>query len=156
MINFEKFVTTRRTQAERSILVQVNSHESFKDLQRYCSQFGTIIGGHHYQLAKHDYILIEYSSKLEAQQAIQCSTRDETSGPRVHSPFFWFRAGKASKEIIVKPIGSTGKLMVTNGCQPIDYKVVNSNLFGAKSVSDQMVILHKLTALNDLGKRIFE
>lgn len=145
-------VTKRRAQAQQSILVQVSSEKSFSELQNYCSQYGTIIGAHHYKLDDFQYILVEYSNRLEAKEAIEHSTYNDASGMYVRSPFLWFRAaqnGSATKKSNVN-----GKLMVTDGCEPIDYSSINEMMLGAQSISDQMLILHKATALNDLGIRL--
>lgn len=152
MVNFNDNVTTRRAQAQRSILVQVNSEKSFSELQKYCSQYGTIIGAHHYTLTTDNFILVEYSSELEAKQAIENCTFHDAAGVCVRSPFLWFRAaqsGPAAKDSQV-----SGNLMVTDGCRPIDYSDINGIMLGAKSLSDQMAILYKSTTLNDLGIRL--
>lgn len=44
--------------------------------------------------------------------------------------------------------------MATDGCRPIDYNEINDIMLGAKTVSDQMQILYKSTALNDVGIRL--
>lgn len=152
VINFNDIVTTRRAQAQRSILVQVNSVESFSELQKYCSQFGTTIGAHHYTLTDYQFILVEYSNELEAKQAIEHSTFNEASGVCARSPFLWFRA--AEKETVAKHSQASGKLMVTDGCPPIDYNDINGIMLGAETVADQMKILYKSTVLNDIGKII--
>lgn len=151
MINFNEIVTTRRAQAQRSVLVQVNSEKSFSELQKYCSQYGTIIGAHHYTLTNDQFILVEYSNELEAKQAIEHSTFHETSGVCVTSPFLWFRA--AQKGAVANDSQTSGKLMVTDGCRPIDYSDINGIMLGAETVADQMLILYKSTVLNDLGKK---
>ena len=92
VVNFDEIVSTRRAQAVKSILVQVNSEKSFSELHQYCSQFGTIIGAHHYTLTDEQFILLEYSSELEAKQAIKHSTFKNTGGVCVQSQFLWFRA----------------------------------------------------------------
>lgn len=152
VINFNDIVTTRRAQAQRSILVQVNSEKSFSELQKYCSQYGTIIGAHHYTLTNEQFILVEYSNELEAMQAIDHSTFHETSGVCVRSPFLWFRA--ARNDTVAKDTAVSGNLMVTNGCQPIDYNDINGIMLGAETIADQMAVLYKSTVLNDLGKKM--
>ncbi|KAG4066151.1 hypothetical protein HA402_010353 [Bradysia odoriphaga] len=156
VINFDEMVTTRREQAQRSILVQVQSQKSFTDLQKYCSQFGKIIGGHHYVLADRQFILIEFSSHLEAQKAIACSTFEDATGFCVQSPFLWFRAAQSGS--VAKDTNDTknvsGKLMVSDGCRPVDYNKINQVMLGAASLSDQIGILCRSTMLDDLGVRM--
>lgn len=152
MVNFNEIVTKRRAQAQRSILVQVSSEKSFSELQKYCCRYGTIIEAHHYKVNNDQFILVEYSNELEVKQAIEHSTFHETAGFNVRGPFLWFRAAQNKKVAIDSPV--SGKLMVTDGCRPIDYNEVNEIMLRAETVSDQMVILHKSTALNDLGTRL--
>ncbi len=152
--NFNDIVTTRRAQAQRSILVQVNSEKSFTELQRYCSQYGTIIGAHHYTLTDDQFILVEYSNQIEANQAIENSSFQDTSGFCVPSPFLWFRAAVQNESVGKDFNKISGSLTVTDGCRPIDYDEINKILLSAESVSDQMTILYKSTTLNDLGIRL--
>jgi hypothetical protein len=49
-VSFENMVGSRRNEAFRSILVQVQSEQSCCDLHKYCSQYGEVKGMHHYSL----------------------------------------------------------------------------------------------------------
>jgi hypothetical protein len=49
-VSFENMVDSRRNEAVRSILVQVQSEQSCCDLHKYCSQYGEVKGMHHYSL----------------------------------------------------------------------------------------------------------
>lgn len=153
MINFDEMVMTRRTQAQRSILVEVQSEKSFTDLQKYCSQYGKIIGGHHFALTNREFILIEFASQVEAQEARKFSMFEDTTSSCVQSPFLWFRAapmGTVAKDF--KDV--SGNLIVSNGCQPIDYSQIDEVMLHAASLSDQMDIFFKSAVLDDLGIRI--
>lgn len=152
VINFNDVITTRRAQAQRSILVQVSSEKSFSELQKYCSQYGNIIGAHHYKLQMEEFILVEYSNELEAKQALDDSTFSDTSGMCVRSQFLWFRAVKNATNVNYSE--DSGKLTVTDGFRQIDYNEINEVMFGVETIADQMLILHKSTALNDLGIRL--
>lgn len=48
-ITFDEVVAQRRAEARRSLVVQVNSTASFKELYGYCSSYGSINGIHHYK-----------------------------------------------------------------------------------------------------------
>lgn len=45
---FLDVVKMRKSEAKRSILVQVHSSQSFKDLHNYCSSVGTVKNMFHY------------------------------------------------------------------------------------------------------------
>lgn len=152
MINFNDIITTRRAQAQKSFLIQVSSEKSFSELQKYCCQHGTIIGAHHFTIKNHQFILVEFSNELEAKEVLKHSTFHDPSGLNVESPFLWFRAAKNGTA--VKDCKISGELMVTDGCQPIDYNEINEVMQGAENLADQMVILYKSTALNDIGIRL--
>lgn len=159
MINFDEMVTERRAQAQRSILVQVHSDKSFTELQKYCSQYGKIIGGHHYALTNSQFVLIEFSSQTEAQQAITSSTFENANNSFVTSPFLWFRAvqnGSVAKDTrnVTEKLTATDKLTVTDGCRPINYDNINEIMNEAENISDQMDILFRSTRIDDLGIRM--
>lgn len=154
----------RRNQASHSILVQVNSEKSFPELHAYCSQFGTIKGAHHYTINQNElhYILIEYSSSVEMETAINSSIyNEESSGVPVRSQFLWFRAGNklkgkknklAVKDDFVSSINS--QLNVLNGSDCPKNDELNELLKSAETLDDQLQVLHKSTCLNDIGTRL--
>lgn len=47
--SFDEIVAQRREEAQRSIVVQVNSESSFNELYGYCSGYASINGIHHYK-----------------------------------------------------------------------------------------------------------
>lgn len=47
-VPFVDFLKSRKDEAKRSIIVQVQSAHSFKELHAYCNQFGTINNMFHY------------------------------------------------------------------------------------------------------------
>lgn len=105
------------------------------------------------QSSDSQFILVEYSNEAEARKAIADSTFPDADEICASSPFLWFRAapnrnaGKGSNK-------ANGKLLVTDGCRPINYNEVNSVVAGAENLANQMTILHKMTTLNDLGVRM--
>lgn len=149
-------IKNRRLQASQSILVQVNSEKSFGELHTYCSQFGEIIGAHHYTQDDSHYILLEYSSNDAADDTIRSSTFNEaTSGIVVHSPFLWFRAGPRHKTgVVVEKSTTTATLNVVDGNRASDDIEVSEWLQAAETIADQMEILHRVTCLNDIGTRL--
>lgn len=48
-MSFDDVVERRRSEAKRSIVVQVNSEKSFSELHGYCSKYASIKGMHHYK-----------------------------------------------------------------------------------------------------------
>lgn len=153
-INFNEMIKLRRSEAKNSILVQVNSEKSFAELHSYSSQFGRIKGAHHYTQDDLHYILLEYEN-VQAAQAVmqQCIHNKDIEGVAVHSPFLWFRAGPKPQNN--KNVNESSlSLSVIDGnkmCSAQDFMEI---LQSAETLDDQMIIAHRLTALNDIGTRL--
>lgn len=170
-VNFDQLIKTRRDEAARSILVQVNSDKSHPELHRYCSQFGSIRSAHHYTHDDMHYIVLEYEAAEAARAAVQSGTYNEDcTGTVVQSPFLWFRAGP--KTTTLRPTNAVvagGELAAQqqddHTTTPPGLDIVDGNrhatndsvmcaLRQAASVDEQMGSLHRLTCLNDIGIRL--
>uniref|UniRef100_A0A182P5R6 Poly(A) RNA polymerase, mitochondrial n=1 Tax=Anopheles epiroticus TaxID=199890 RepID=A0A182P5R6_9DIPT len=155
---FDTMLSTRRAEARKSILVQVSSERSYNELYHYCSQFGTIESSHHYRVdgdADGDchYILLEFSSSAEADVAMQSGVfSTERPGVRARSIFLWFRTGPKPK--LISQEEPKRPLALIDGAKPIEEAELNGLLSAAESINDQVTILHRVTKLNDLGKRL--
>ncbi|XP_049531661.1 poly(A) RNA polymerase, mitochondrial [Anopheles darlingi] len=158
---FDTMLKARRAEARRSVLVQVSSERSYNELYRYCSQFGEITSAHHYRVdgdSSSDgdchYILLEYKNREEADAAMQSGVfSTERPGVRARSIFMWFRTGP--KPRLVAPTNDTVRqLALVDGSRPIDEQELNALLASAETIDDQVTVLHRVTKLNDLGKRL--
>ncbi|XP_050099929.1 poly(A) RNA polymerase, mitochondrial [Anopheles aquasalis] len=158
---FDTMLKARRAEARRSVLVQVSSERSYNELYRYCSQFGEIASAHHYRVDGDSgvdgdchYILLEYTSQDEADAAMQSGVfSTERPGVRARSIFMWFRTGP--KPRLVSPTNDAVRpLALVDGARPIDEQELNGLLASAETIDDQVKVLHRVTKLNDLGKRL--
>uniref|UniRef100_A0A8W7PQJ4 Poly(A) RNA polymerase mitochondrial-like central palm domain-containing protein n=1 Tax=Anopheles coluzzii TaxID=1518534 RepID=A0A8W7PQJ4_ANOCL len=155
---FDTMLSTRRAEARKSILVQVSSERSYNELYHYCSQFGTIQSSHHYRVdgdgdGDCHYILLEFGSSAEADAAMQSGVfSTERPGVRARSIFLWFRTGPKPKLIAQEE--PKRSLALIDGTQPIQEAELNGLLTAAESIDDQVTVLHRVTKLNDLGKRL--
>ncbi|KFB40257.1 AGAP003293-PA-like protein [Anopheles sinensis] len=155
---FDTMLSARRTQARRSILVQVSSERSYNELYHYCSQFGNIETAHHYRVDGDSdgdchYILLEYSSTSEADAAMQSGVfSTERPGVRARSIFMWFRTGPKPKLVVQEE--PKRPLALIDGTRSIDDADLNGLLSAAETIDDQVKVLHRVTMLNDLGKRL--
>lgn len=149
-------IRRRRIEARQSVLVQVNSEKSFAELHTYCSKYGQIVGSHHYTQDELHYILLEYANSDEADAAINSSTfNEDASVIVVQSPFIWFRAGFQGKATKKEPFFDTAaSLTIENGNRVCTDNEINAQMQLAESISDQMILLHRLTCLNDIGTRL--
>lgn len=161
-------MANRRTEARRSILVQVSSERSFPELASYCSQFGTIASSHHYRVGAssgfgdddgdYHYIVVEFSEPEAADAAIRSAVfNEEKPGVRARSIFLWFRAGPRPKLAVKETKGKEdkkAKLSSVEGSRIVGDGELKELLMSAESIEDQLKILHGATCLNDIGKRL--
>ncbi|XP_055370923.1 poly(A) RNA polymerase, mitochondrial [Condylostylus longicornis] len=158
-VKFDNFIEFRRAQASRSILVQVQSENSYVDLCNYCSKFGDIIGAHHYELKDNsNYILIEYKTLESIKEVLDSAHYNlESTGIPAYSPLLWFKAAGVVKGNSVKLLNDSNKkgiLKISNGLYQTREADVMELILSAENVSDQIKTLHELTKLNDLEIRL--
>uniref|UniRef100_A0AAG5D064 Poly(A) RNA polymerase, mitochondrial n=1 Tax=Anopheles atroparvus TaxID=41427 RepID=A0AAG5D064_ANOAO len=155
---FDTMMSARRAEARRSVLVQVSSERSYKELYHYCSQFGDIETAHHYRVdgdgdGDCHYILLEFRHSAEADAAMQSGVfSTERPGVRARSIFMWFRTGPKPKLVVQEE--PKRALALVDGTHPLDETELNGLLTAAETIDDQVKVLHRVTKLNDLGKRL--
>ncbi|EFN77484.1 Poly(A) RNA polymerase, mitochondrial [Harpegnathos saltator] len=149
---FENEMILRRNQACRSILVQVHSLSSHRDLQNYCAQFGIIQSVHHYRTNKQrNYILVEFENEESVRKVISSSSfMDADLIVPVRSKVLWFR-----KDNVASNLKSNDRNTVsyTENDDPTA-KQVAYRLYHSKSISGQILYLYDMLKLNDLETRL--
>lgn len=152
---YDDMMLSRRTQARKSLLVQVNSEKSYPELFSYCSKFGTIQDSFHYNISEDDshFILIEFESVSGYEEALKNGQfNDENVGVPVRSPFMWFKAGpKIPAELKLIELK---ELVTIDGKKSINNKELKELLSATENIDDQITVLHKATCLSDLGVRL--
>ncbi|EZA48761.1 Poly(A) RNA polymerase, mitochondrial [Ooceraea biroi] len=152
---FDKEVIRRRDQACRSILVQVQSTDSYYDLQNYCIQFGYVLSMHHYQISKqHNYILVEFKNIESVKEIIShASLVNEDVIGSAKSSVFWFH--KRNLVTSNNQKSNQRKLLFTeNGCALLTEEDVAKLLYNAKSISGQIIDLYEMLKLDELETRL--
>ncbi|XP_077293030.1 mitochondrial poly(A) polymerase isoform X2 [Arctopsyche grandis] len=161
-IPFDTIVNERRSQAKKSLLVQVNSEKSFPELHSYCSQFGTVLGVHHYTTSNsHHFMLVEFSTEENVSNLLASTTfiQDSDVIP-VQSKFLWFRPQNNELRSNIRNIinfsetNDVNKLHVKNACVIPAENLILRNLLQANSISEQIQMLYDMTCLKDLGTRL--
>lgn len=148
-------VRQRKQEAERSIVVQVNSENSYQELFNYCSQYGAVKSAFHYKTPEeqNNFILLEYQERSDCEDTLKhCQFNEDNPGVPVISPFLWFKATNTNKSK-----GKTTKEPPRLRCddiQPVEESALNDMLQSAQSLDDQILILYRATCLNDLGTRM--
>lgn len=152
-------INKRKLQAQKSILVQVNSEKSYPELYSYCSRFGTIESAFHYKVKDEEqmhFILLEFNSLAGYEEIMKNSNFNfDKPGIPVHSPFLWFKAIKSSKvgKEVFCEVDHQPKLL-DQQTEIIDDDSLYDLLASAANINDQILILYGLTKLNDLGCRL--
>ncbi|CAG9802006.1 unnamed protein product [Chironomus riparius] len=152
---FEDMTAIRRIEAQKSLLVQVNSEKSHKELCSYCSQFGKLRSSFYYNLSEDlNFILLEFDEISGCEEALRSSSfnEDHPAIP-VISPFLWFKARDSSKPKSVDKNKEVPNL-IHQEVKCLDENKLDEILTSAETIDDQILILHRLTQLNELGIRI--
>ncbi|XP_025835229.1 poly(A) RNA polymerase, mitochondrial isoform X2 [Agrilus planipennis] len=153
-VPFFEVIKTRQKQAKQSILVQVQSKKSYKELETYCSQYGAIKEMFHYKAGKEPlhFILVEFQKEASVMKVLRdCEHIQDSQIVPVESTFLWFRASKNNS---VKKQTSQLVLTIENGNCPLSEENLRSKLQACDSISEQIEILYESTKLNDLGVRL--
>lgn len=153
--SFEEMTVERRNEAQKSLLVQVNSEKSFPELFNYCSQFGQIKSAFHYELTEEfNFILLEFNEASEYEEALKsCDFNENKPTIPVVSPFVWFKAIDTRKSKIIDKAKTPPKLQHQE-TKALEDKALQEILLSAESINDQILILYRLTRLNELGIRM--
>lgn len=154
-VPFDTILEHRRAQAQRSILVQVQSEKSCQDLFLLASQYGTVESMHHYTLPGHThFVLVEMKDPHITHRILnKCGHLDKTQVVPVRSPFLWFRANKSKSKAVMEVEFDKSKCNSYSILPPSEEKV-KQNLSSCHSIAQQMTTLHKITRMNDIGTRL--
>lgn len=154
---FEDLMKRRRDEAVRSILIQVNSENSYQELFSYCSQFGHIKSAFHYQITKdrNDYILLEFDKIEECRNALNHSNfNPDNSGIPASSRLLWFKAPSFKKQKLAVNDQKDLPILHSNEIKLLSESALNQLLTSAESIEDQIKILYNSTCLNEIGYRM--
>nr|KAF7438052.1 hypothetical protein H0235_000443 [Vespula pensylvanica] len=150
--HLQEYITKRKSQALKSILVQIESMKSYKDLIIYCSQFGPVENVYCYTLPKqHQFVLLEFKNLQAVRNICENATFIDNYIPS-KTNVLWFRKVSndkmklhskfsASKYIISKPL-----LVKEN--------IIRDLIGTSSSISDQMVTLYNEYKLDELEIRL--
>ncbi|KAG5878317.1 hypothetical protein JTB14_025367 [Gonioctena quinquepunctata] len=154
-IPFLERINLRRAEAERSILVQVQSAQSFKELHSYCSSVGTVENMFHYSAGVEPlhFIIVEFEKQMDVKNILDSSSHTEESmAMPTHSHFLWFKA--ANKRIAKMKQDKSAKIHVKDGTKVLSDMQISEALSKCDSISDQIKTVHNLTKLCDVGTRL--
>ncbi|KAL1464122.1 hypothetical protein WDU94_003797 [Cyamophila willieti] len=154
-VPFDTIIQNRRLEAQRSILVQVQSEKSCHDLFSFASQFGTVESMHHYSVpGQNHFVVVEMKDAQVTQKMLtKCGHLDKSQVVPVRSPFLWFRASKNKRNLVDE------KEYVNINCDshkvfPPSEEEITEQLAGCQTMAQQMTTLHQITKLNDINTRL--
>lgn len=152
-------INCRRSQAQRSIVVQVASEKSYNELYRHCAELGNIESAFYYTIqskAPRNFILIEFDGIHAVQRALDSSILGNfsTGSIPVQSPFLWFKSVNNSK--MTTPTISQPPIQLNTGnrLDRLPDTQLRDVLSRADSISHQMELLYENTRLNELSIRL--
>lgn len=151
---FKDLLQSRREEAQRSVLVQVQSEQSCGDLLEYCSDFGGVRSMYHYQTPKNiHFVLVEMDNYSSAQQVLDHATHmDKNQAIPTLSPFLWFKMSKKKGEKKLKT--TIHEIHKGNLLESISKEKLMKTMTTAKNVSHQIEILKTKTEINELSTRL--
>ncbi|KAG8228458.1 hypothetical protein J437_LFUL009109 [Ladona fulva] len=162
IFSFESMINERRKQAERSILVQVQSDHSYPELHSYCSQHGTVKEMHHYSLSNDlHFILVEFSNVEDVAQVMDvCGHINQSDVVPVKSPLLWFRVREVGSNINSK-LKKSKSIPVVDHLPPIKRgnvvlpsSEITERLIQATTHSQQIEYMYTLSQLDEVGTRL--
>ncbi|KAJ8926100.1 hypothetical protein NQ315_009957 [Exocentrus adspersus] len=154
-VPFLERINLRRSESKRSILVQVQSAESYKELYTCCSTVGTVKNMFHYTTGVEPmhFILVEFTKESDVLNILSTSSySDESQAVPTQSQFLWFKA--SNRKLGKLKQNKSFKLSIQNGTEIIAESEVRDKLRQCRTVSDQMNVLYDITKLNDVGTRL--
>lgn len=149
----EAEIARRRTQACRSLLIQVQSSKTHNDLHAYCSRFGNILSMHHYRINnQHNYILVEFENIASINKVMSYASfiNWDNIAP-VKSSVLWFSKGQG---VSSQKNSKQTSLFVENGCTLLTEQEITKLLYNTKSISGQIILLYDTLKLTDLEIRL--
>lgn len=153
VIPFLDMINTRRDQARKSILVQVQSTESFKELHSYCNSLGTVNQTFHYTTGAEqmNFIIIEFTKESNVTSVINNSLHlNKDQGFPVHSNFLWFKASNRKSRLKLHNC----QLNKENGNKIPTSSEIREFLQTKNDISEQIEGLYNLTKLNEVATRL--
>ncbi|XP_034937966.1 poly(A) RNA polymerase, mitochondrial [Chelonus insularis] len=148
---FYKFIAYRKREAKRSVIIQVQSPDSYQDLYSYCAAFGAINQMKFYSASNRGhFFLIEFQDISSQISLINSATHiNHNEILPVKSSMLWFRnvykkSGKISKNNI--PPMPENDIITENR--------ITDSIRSQKSINDQINCLYRLSKLEDIGIRL--
>lgn len=99
------------------------------------------------------FIIVEFENEQDIKNVLSETTHlDHNQVVPVHSSFLWFRASH-KKSTKLKPVKNAA-IAIENSSYILKDFEINQALQKASNINEQMVMLHMLTKLNEVGSRL--
>lgn len=152
--SFGEYLTLRQQEALRSIVFQVKSANVYDDLQKHCSQFGSVNKAYFYQgRRRENLIVVEFEDKEIAEEVMKTHQfLSSEYSERSRYPEFDVSLLKGPPSL--NQAARIVDLDVTSGKKRLSSSEVYEILLQQDTVADQIETLFNLTSLNDLHARL--
>lgn len=154
VLTFKEMLKTRRDQASKSILIQVDARRSCNDLHEYLSSLGEVRIMYHYVNQKNShYALVEMADHEQASDIIHLANKSKTGMLTIGQsgvPYF------KTRRIRIR-LRNNKELDDDKVLEASPYKVPSTSILDKNdgtSLSLKMVQLYLQSTINDLGYRL--
>ncbi|XP_011503747.1 PREDICTED: poly(A) RNA polymerase, mitochondrial [Ceratosolen solmsi marchali] len=154
-IMYDDLIEHRRLQAQRSVLIEIQSYRSCNDVHKYCSRYGKIKNIFYYsnsRLLRHfAFIEFEHQEHIDKILSISTHINYEQIIP-VHSSNLWYRNLNKSINNTIFKESKTQFCKYT--CKILQDGDIIKILKDISTISEQILSLYEATKLNDIGVRL--
>ncbi|KAI4484558.1 hypothetical protein M0804_007124 [Polistes exclamans] len=154
-LTLQNYITKRKSEASRSIIVQVASVKSCKDLLLYCTNLGGLVEKvYFYTLPKqHQFVLIEFKNIQTAETVCSNATfMDDCTYIPSRTNVLWFRKIQKDK-MNLKYSYELPKIHLCNSLI-LQQDTIKNALINSSSISEQMITLYNKYKLDELEIRL--
>lgn len=152
--SFGDYLTLRQQEALRSIVFQVKSAEVYDDLQKHCSQFGSVNKAFFYQGRRHENLIIMEFEEKEAADELMKTHQFLNADYSDRSRYPEFSLDRLKAPPSLNPAARIVDLDVTSGQKRLISTALYEILLQQDTVADQIEAVFNLTSLNDLHVRV--
>lgn len=152
--SFGEHLRLRQQEALRTIVFQVASVDNYNDLQKHCSQFGSVNKAYAYQTRRGpNLILVEFEDKAAADEVMK-THQFIGSDYSERSRYPEFKLQQFKSPPTLNQSANIVELNTEAGKNRLPSTEMYSELQRAATVEEQIDTLFSLTSLNDLHVRL--
>ncbi|KAI4487084.1 hypothetical protein M0802_012038 [Mischocyttarus mexicanus] len=153
--NLQKYISKRKSEALRSIIVQVASYNSCKDLLCYCTNLGPVVNAFYYTLPnEHQFILMEFKNFGCVDNVYKDALfMDLETYVPSRTNVLWFRKNQNIQKYDSQIVNKLPEINLCPHLTSQENEIANA-IASSSSISDQIMTLHKKYKSDELEIRL--